>query len=109
MGRFTIKALGLPRYLWIVLAVAAVIGLWVWAGAAERADDRQNQELGAAVERGETATETLERVEQGNEIREQVEVDIRRGGSAAMHAQCLRSNRGDPAVCERFLPQRPAD
>ena len=108
MGWFALKFLGLPRYLWLVLAAAAVIGLWLWVGAAENADDKQNREIGAVVERAETTTEVLERTEQGNEARTDIEIDLARGAtSQRVYDQCVRSNRGAPEVCERFLPQRP--
>lgn len=110
MGWFALKFLGLPRYLWAALAVAAVIGLWLYAGSLERADDRQNQQIGATTEQVKQQDKVIKRVEQGNEVREQIEADVRHGGSDRLYRQCLRSaTEGTAQNCERFLPQRPDD
>lgn len=107
MGWFAIKALGLPRYLWIVIAVVAVVTLGLWLAAIEKADDKSNQQIGRTEERLETTTEVLERTEQGNATRTEIERDVVRGSGDVLYQQCLRTAR-TPANCERFLPERPA-
>lgn len=103
-----LKALtwGLPRYVWIIAAVALMGALWVWLAAAEKEDDRLNQQVGAVTERAENTGVVLERVEQGNAVRNEVEREADRGAGAALYEQCVRAQR-DPAapVCQRFLPQ----
>jgi hypothetical protein len=107
MGWFAIKALGLPRYLWIALAIAAVIGLWLWVGAAERADDKANQEIGRTIEREGALVETLERTEKGNEAREEIGA-AGPAGDRLRYDQCVRTAR-TPANCQRFLSDRQTD
>lgn len=99
--------LGLPRWIFVLLAFALLLaGLLVWISENEEADDQRNREVGRTEERTEALEETVERVEEANEVRDEVEADIRRGGSDVLYRQCMSSNRGAPENCERFLPQR---
>lgn len=88
----------------------ALLGLFLWWNAAENADDKANQKIGAAIEREGALTRTLERTEQGNEARDTITRDLETndGRSCAVYNQCLRTAR-TPANCERFLPERQAD
>lgn len=104
-----LKFLGLARWAWLLIVVAAVAGLIWWLNAAEKADDKANQDIGAAVQREGDLRETIERTEQGNEARTEIEADVSRGGGSVLYEQCLRTAR-TPANCERFLlPERQAD
>lgn len=98
----------LPRgWHWLAAGIAAIAllaALWLWLDAREKADDRRNQEIGAAAQRETDLRETLERTEKGNAAREEVRNDV----DGARYTQCLRTAR-TPANCERFLPQRQAD
>lgn len=87
-----------------VLVCAALAALWLWIGAREAADDRRNQDIGAAVEREKSATATIKQVEKANAARDEVRNDV----GSARYDQCLRTAR-TPALCERFLPQRQTD
>lgn len=92
----------------LILGAAALIGvLWLWLDHREKADDRNNQEIGAAVQREGDLRETLERTETANEAREEIE---RPGdaGDRLRYDQCLRTAR-TPANCQRFLPGGQAD
>ena len=88
---------GLPGWVKIaaggVLAVALLLGLWLWLGAREEADDKNNQAIGAAVQREGDLRETVERVEYANKAAENVRRD-----DDAMRAECLRSAR-NPENC----------
>ena len=88
---------GLPRWVKIaaggVLAVALLLGLWLWIGAREEADDKNNQAIGAAVQREGDLRETVERVEHANKAAENVRRD-----DDAMRAECLRNAR-NPENC----------
>ena len=82
------KVFGLAKGWWLLIAVAA-LGLIIWRiNAAEKADDRANQEIGAAVQREGDLRETVTRVETPNEAAANVERDpvARRDG-------CLRHSR----------------
>lgn len=102
-----LKFLGLARWAWLLIALAALVGAVWWLNAAEEADDRANQEIGARKQREGDLRETIERTEQGNEAREQMREAIRTGDPAA-YDQCVRTAR-TPANCVRFLPERSAD
>jgi hypothetical protein len=102
MTWFLLKSFGLPRYLWAVLAVGALVALVLWLRASENADDKANQEVGAAVQREGDLQRTLERVETGNATREEIIREVDRGNGDVLYAQCLRTAR-TPANCERFL------
>lgn len=109
MGWFVLKSLGLPRYLWLILGIAAIFAVGLWLAKAEEQDDRRNQELGATVEREEALGETLERTETGNAVREETRRTVDAGASSELHTLCLRTAR-TPANCDRYLlPERPAD
>lgn len=71
-----------------VLAVIVLAALYLWLGAREEADDRANQEVGAAVQREADLQETVTRVERANHAEEQVRTD-----DAARRASCLRHSR----------------
>lgn len=94
---------GLSRMIWIGIALLAVAGVWIYLDAAERADDRNNQEIGATVEREKQTGEVLKRTEKANEVRE----TTRRSSNAA-YAECVQSAR-TPANCVGLLPEREAD
>jgi FtsZ-interacting cell division protein ZipA len=108
MGWLALKAFGLPRWLWVVLGVVAIVALWiiVWTRM-ENADDERNQEIGATVEREKSLEKTVERVKEANDVREEINRNDD-AGAELRYRQCLRSAR-TPTNCERFLPQRPAD
>lgn len=104
MGWLAVKALGLPRYLWLVIAVALAVLVYVMLVRLEVADDTANQEIGRTTERVEALEETVTRVEEADDVREAVQADVRAGGSERLYAQCLRSARA-PENCQRFLPR----
>jgi len=109
MAWLTAKAfLGVPRWGLVLAGLIAVLLAIYLIADAEREDDRRNQDIGRAAEKIESTTEVLERTEQGNGVREDVEREAERGSGGALYEQCLLSNRGAAEVCERFLPQRPA-
>lgn len=104
------KALfGLARGIWVAIAAALVLIAILWLQAREAKDDAANQEIGATQQREVDLRETLGRTEQGNEVREQVEREADAGTGDSLYALCVRSNRGETANCQRFLPQREAD
>lgn len=106
IGWFLKSTLGVPRWLW---AIGALVLLYVAVVMLEAADDKNNQQIGATVEREAQTTEVLQRTETGNAVREEVREAIARGGgSDVVYAQCLRTAR-TPSKCERFLPERSAD
>lgn len=84
------------------LPVALALGAWLWFDARERADDKANQELGAAVQREADLRETVKNVEKANEA-----ADLIRRDPARAHAECVRTAR-TPANCQRFLPHSEA-
>lgn len=98
-----LKAFGLPRYLWIALALAALAVLILWINKAEEADDLHNQEIGRTEERLETTTEVLQRTETANAAREAI-TQSGPSGDRVRYDQCLRSAR-NPENCKRFLPE----
>lgn len=92
------KALGLQRWIWLAILLAALIGGILWLQAREEADDRGNQEIGAKVQREGDLRKTIERAEKANEARDDI-----RTGDRTRYEQCLRSAR-TPANCQRLLP-----
>lgn len=107
--------LGLPEtlrkplaYLATGLLVTALLWLlWAYLSAREKADDRANREIGAAIQREGDLAETINRTEQGNAAREEIRAPGD-AGDRARYDQCVRSAR-TPANCVRFLPEQPAD
>lgn len=99
--------LGLRKGWWVLIAIVALAGLVLWLGARETADDKANQEIGAAVQRETNLTETIKRTEQGNAAREEIRAPGN-AGDRARYDQCVRSAR-TPANCRRFLPEFSAD
>lgn len=81
--------LGLAKGIWLLGAVALLIGAVVWLRADENADDKANQEIGRTVEREKALTETIEQVEEANEARE----DNRTRTPEQRNADCLRRSR----------------
>lgn len=82
----------LPRWAKVagtaVLAAAILMGLWLWIGSREEADDKANQQIGAAIQREGDLTETIKQVEKANEAEARIERD-----PDARHAGCLRHSR----------------
>jgi len=91
------KALGLQRWVWVVVLLLATVGAYVWLTQAEEADDKANQEIGAKVQREGDLRETIKRAEKANEARD----DISRDRDNARYEQCLHTAR-TPANCERL-------
>lgn len=96
--------LGIARGALLAGSLAALLGLWIWLRATENADDRSNQDLGAAAQRADDLKTTLERTEKANAARNEVRDPVGR----ARYDQCLRTAR-TPANCQRFLPGGAAD
>lgn len=71
-----------------VLAVIALGALYLWLGAREEADDRANQNVGAAVQREANHTATIEQVGKANDAEQELRSD-----DAARRASCLRHSR----------------
>ena len=90
----------LPRWIWAVGGLLLLLVFLFWL---EARDDKQNQEIGAAIEREEALRETLERTEEGNEIRESIS-----RGSRAAYNECLQSAR-TPENCVGLLPEQSGD
>jgi hypothetical protein len=114
MGFFTAASfLGAPRWMWMIIGVlvAGALAFVAYTRLIDKQDDiaKDNQEVGAAVQREEDLQETIERVETGNETRNEVAAEAAAGRGPLLYRQCLSSNRGAPENCERFLPDRPAD
>lgn len=105
------KALfGLYGWMWAGIAVAALTGGILWLQARENADDKANQEIGAGLQRESDLRKTLQRTEQGNDARSEIEQDLETndGFSCTVYNQCLRTAR-TPSNCKRFLPERETD
>lgn len=98
MGWLLTKQLGLHRALWIVMAIVALGGIWLFLSEREDADDKRNQEIGGTIEREASQSEIIKNVEKANEARD----EIRNDDGDARYNQCLRTAR-TPAVCERLL------
>lgn len=95
-----VQMLGLPRWLWGVLALAvlAAVILWAIGSAVDQAEKR-----GAVTQRESDLREVIDRVEKSNEIRE----TVGRSNGAA-YDECLQSAR-TPANCIGLLPDREGD
>jgi hypothetical protein len=84
-----------------VLLIIALAALYHWLGAREEADDRANQNVGAAVQREAGHEATLNQVEKANEA----EAAIGRGGDAERYARCMRYAEPDTrANCDALRP-----
>lgn len=94
---------GLSRMVWIGIVLFVIAGVWIYLDAGERADDKNNQEIGATVEREKQTGEVLKRTEKANEVREAT----RRSNDVA-YAECVQSAR-TPANCVGLLPEREVD
>lgn len=94
---------GLSRFIWIGVGLLIIFALWLWLDARETADDKNNQEIGARLEREASTGEVIKRVEKGNEVRETV-----RPGSNAAYDECMLSAR-TPENCVGLLPEREGD
>jgi hypothetical protein len=92
------------RALLLIGSLAAIAALLIWLRAAERADDRANQDIGGGLQREADLKITLERTETADAAR----TEIRDDRGSARFDQCLRTAR-TPANCERFLPGGEAD
>lgn len=82
-----------------VAALLAIGGLYLWLTKAEESDDRRNQDIGRTIQREDDLRETIERVEQGNEARNDIRNYMR-----AKYDVCMRHDKGAPDSCRRFLP-----
>lgn len=99
---FAMKTLGLARWAWILILVAAVALVVGIAIRSEKADDKANQEIGASGEREKSNSVVIGNVEKANEAREEIR-SPGTAGDCARYAVCVRSAR-NPAQCQRFLP-----
>lgn len=98
MAWFAASRLGLPRVIWGIMILTAVVGALMYAGAIKRASDKRNQDIGATAEREKSSSVVIENAEKANAARD----EIRSNNSGARYDQCLRTAR-TPANCERFL------
>lgn len=80
--------MGIERGWWVIAAITMLVVGVIALRTDENADDRRNQDLGAASERAQNMTETLKKVEQANEAAENV---LR--NSDAARDECLRNAR----------------
>lgn len=87
-----------------VLALVLLMVAVAWFKGREEADDRSNQQVGAAVQREADQREVIKQVEQGNAARDEITSNV----GSARYDQCVRTAR-TPANCQRLLPQRQAD
>jgi hypothetical protein len=81
--------LGLAKGIWVAIAAGLIVAAVLWLTAAEKADDRANQEIGATVQREGDLRETIERTETANEARE----ESRTRTDDQRNADCLRRSR----------------
>jgi hypothetical protein len=89
------KALfGLSRWIWVAVAITALIGAVVWLQARENADNKANVAIGRTIEREEALTETIKQVEEAQDARE----DNRNRDAEQRHSDCLRRSR-NPENC----------
>ncbi len=84
----TTRTLGLARGWWLLGLVIALAVAVIWLRAAEDADDRRNQEIGAAAQRESDLRETLDRVKEANDAERKITAD-----PDARRAGCLRHSR----------------
>ena len=102
--------LGLARGWWILGAIVAAVALYAaFTGILGRMVDTA-KDAGATEQREGDLRETIQRVETGNEAREEMREALARDDSRsrAVYDQCLRTAR-TPANCERFVPVGEAD
>jgi hypothetical protein len=93
---------GLAKGWWLLIVVAALVGLGVWLSAREAADDRRNQAIGAtkAISAGQTVT--LQQNKEANDAGHKV----RDNRGSAVFDECVRSATAETRVnCERFRNQ----
>lgn len=92
---------GLARWAWLLIVAAIVLGAVLLARSAEKADDRQNQQIGAqgAVVAGQA--QTLEQA--GDAQRAEQELEAAGERSSVRYADCLRNAR-TKSRCERYNP-----
>jgi hypothetical protein len=95
---------GVARWTWLCAVVAALTALALCLRAAETADDRSNQQFGAANQHADDLQVTLDRTEDAHAPR----TAIRNPGDPARYEQCLRTAR-TPTNCQRFMPVIAAD
>ncbi len=77
----------------VVLACIALMIAIAWFKGREEADDRNNQTIGATVEREKTQAATIQNIERANNAAEAIRRD-----PAARDAECLRYAK-NPADC----------
>lgn len=89
----------------IGLTVVVIALLWFLV----RSHDEKQREAGASAQREGDLRETIQRTEQGNAARVEIQDAFQRddGRSAAVYDQCLRTAR-TPENCKRFLPEQQA-
>ena len=89
----------------IGLAVLVIALLWFLV----RSHDEKQREAGASAQREGDLRETINRTEQGNAARVEIQDAFKRddGRSRAVYDQCLRTAR-TPENCQRFLPEQQA-
>jgi hypothetical protein len=98
------KLFGIQKGWFVFAAACALMAAGAWIIAAENADDKNNQDLGAAAQRADDLHTTLNRTETANAAR----AEINDSRSDARYHQCLRTAR-TPANCERFVPGSQTD
>ncbi len=97
-------ALGLPRWAFVLIAIAliafGIVHALATIGGTIAENQTKQQQAGAASQRAQDLQTTLERTEQANVAR----TEIRDPDGRARYDQCLRSAR-TPANCQRFVPE----
>ena len=84
-------------------AILAALAVWAWHNSQVDEAATEGRKAGATHQREETLTTIIERTEQANETRQEIQSEVRAGNGDALYRQCLRTAR-TPANCERFLP-----
>ncbi|WP_156840263.1 hypothetical protein [Novosphingobium aquimarinum] len=108
MGWLTAKgALGLVRWGWIAIVAALIAAAVLVIDSAIEDVIAVSKDQGATEQREGDLHETLNRTEEGNNARTEIEEGLGRadGRSRPVYDQCLRTAR-TPENCERFLPER---
>lgn len=105
MGWFKLAGwLGVPRYIWALLVIAALAAVVIWWTQAEKADDKANQTIGAQGAVIEGQQTTLEQIGEANDAGN----DIRADRDSAKFDECVRSAaEGYAGYCERYRPVEP--
>lgn len=99
----------LPIGWWAALGAAlAIVALVLWVRGAINDAASQGRTEGAQTQREADLRETIKRVEQSNDTRNQIKTEVERGSGDALYRECLRSARS-PDSCKRFMPNRQAD